>query len=156
MCLILCLLFDISIAFKAVSGTAPVYPQTLVRPHVPAQALRCTTLAARLVPPLLRANKARSAKSRLLSVLALQWWKELPANVRTMELLAIFHKRHLSSDFTSTPHSTTPSQPQFFFFITLSTVICCSFFPLTKVPIVTRFGQKHLLNAPINRIVIDK
>ena len=31
--------------------------------------------------------------SRLFSVLAPQWWNELPANVRTAESLAIFHKR---------------------------------------------------------------
>ena len=39
-----------------------------------------------LVPPLLRANKACSAKSRLFSVLAPQWWNKLPTNVRTNTL----------------------------------------------------------------------
>ena len=38
-------------------GTAPVYLQTLVRPHAPARALRSTTSADRPVPPSLRANK---------------------------------------------------------------------------------------------------
>ena len=43
--------------------------------------------------PSLRSNKARSAKSRLFSVLAPQWWNEVPTNVRTVESLSIFHKR---------------------------------------------------------------
>ena len=44
------------LAFKAISGTAPVYLQTLVRPHAPAQAPHFTTSAGRLAPPPLRTN----------------------------------------------------------------------------------------------------
>jgi len=51
------------LAYKAVSGTAPTYRQTLVRPHAPARALCSTTLARRLVPPSLSTGKHRSAKS---------------------------------------------------------------------------------------------
>ena len=46
------------LAFKAVKGTAPVYLQTLVRPHTPTRALCSSTSAGWLVPPSLRANKA--------------------------------------------------------------------------------------------------
>ena len=65
------------LAFKAVNRTAPVYLQTLVRPHARStpRALNSSTSAGRLIPPLLRENKANSAKSQLFSVLATQWWK---------------------------------------------------------------------------------
>ena len=35
----------------------------------------------------------------------------------------------------------------YFFFFTLSMVICCGFFLVTNILVVVRFGQKHLLNA---------
>jgi len=53
------------LAYKAVSGTAPTYLQTLVRPHTPARALRSTTSAAQLVPPSRRKGKHHTAKSQL-------------------------------------------------------------------------------------------
>ena len=55
------------LVFKSVSRTAPVYLQTLVRPHTPERALHSSTSAGRLVPPSLRANKAaqRSRDSSL-------------------------------------------------------------------------------------------
>lgn len=81
------------LAYKAVVGTAPTYLQTLVRSHTPARTLRSTTSAGRLVPPSLRTGKHRSAKSQLFSVLAPQWWNELPAVVRTAETLSTFRKR---------------------------------------------------------------
>ena len=67
------------------NGTAPIYLQTLVRPHTPAQALCSTTSAGRLVPPSLRANKAIQ-RSRDLS-------GGTNSNVRTADSLAIFRKR---------------------------------------------------------------
>ena len=39
------------LAFKAINGAAPVYLQTLVRPHAPARALHSCTSASRLSPP---------------------------------------------------------------------------------------------------------
>ena len=101
------------LAFKPVNGTAPIYLQTLIRPHAPAQALRSTTSAGQLVPPLLRANKGRSVKSRFLSVLAPQWWNELQTDAKTAESLVIFRKRFTCSDFTSTPHSMTSNRDRF-------------------------------------------
>ena len=81
-------------AFMTINGTAPIYLQTLVRPHAPAQAVRSTTSAGWLVPPSLRANKGRSMlKSWLFSVQVPQWWNELPTNVRTAESHAFFRKR---------------------------------------------------------------
>ena len=59
----------------------------------PARSLRSTTSAGSLVPPSLRANKGRSAKSQLFSVLGLQWWNELPADVRIAKSLTSFRKR---------------------------------------------------------------
>ena len=73
------------LVFKAINRTAPVYLQTLVSPHGPERALHSSTSAGRLVPSL-RANKGRSAKSQLFSVFTMN-------NVRTAELLSIFHKR---------------------------------------------------------------
>ncbi|KAK0146308.1 hypothetical protein N1851_014391 [Merluccius polli] len=54
----------IVLTYKAVNETAPTHLQALVRPHVPARALRATTSAHRPVPPSLRANKGRTAKSQ--------------------------------------------------------------------------------------------
>ena len=65
------------LAFKDVSGTAPFYLQTLVRPHALAWALRSTTSSGRLVLTSLGANKGCSVKSQIFSVLAPQWWNEL-------------------------------------------------------------------------------
>ena len=50
------------LAFKAVNGTAPIYLQTLVRPHAPVRALRSSTSASWMVPPLLRAKKSPLSK----------------------------------------------------------------------------------------------
>ena len=60
-----------ALTFKAINGTAPIYLQTLVKPHAPKRALRSSTSAGRLVPPSLKSHKCRSAKSRLFSVLVL-------------------------------------------------------------------------------------
>ena len=81
------------------NGSAPIY----LRPHAPAWALRSTTSAGWLVPPLL------STKLRHFSVLLLQWWNELPTNVRTAESFAVFPKRLKTHLLTSTLHSMNPS-----------------------------------------------
>ena len=56
------------LALKDANGTAPIYLQTLVRPHVPAWELHSSISAGQLVPPSQRANKAHGMKSRLFSV----------------------------------------------------------------------------------------
>ena len=54
----------------------------------------CSTISAgHLAPPSLRASKGRTKKSQLFSVLAPQWWNELPADVRNAESLTSFLKR---------------------------------------------------------------
>ena len=63
--------FKTGLAFKAINGAAPVYLQTPVRSHALKRALRSCTSAGQVVPLSLRANKARSAKSRLHSVLVM-------------------------------------------------------------------------------------
>ena len=96
-----CIRFKMMVlAFKAINRTAPSNLQTLVRPQALTRALHSSTSAVRLVLPSQRANKACSAKSLLFSVLARQWWNELPTNVRTAESLSIFCKRLICSDFT--------------------------------------------------------
>ena len=42
---------------------------------------------------LLTASKGQTTKSQLFSVLALQWWNELPADVKTAESLTSISKR---------------------------------------------------------------
>ena len=46
----------------------------------------------RYYQPIDTKSKGRSAKSQLFSVLGPQWWKELPAALRTAESLTIFRK----------------------------------------------------------------
>ena len=81
------------LTFKVINRTAPSYLKILVRPHTPVRALRSSTSPGLLVPPSLRAKNAHSAKSRLISVLAPQWWNELPTNVKIAESLSNFCKR---------------------------------------------------------------
>ena len=70
-----CIQFKTNVlAFSAINRTAPIYLQTVVRPHTPVRALRSTTSAGWLLLPSLRANKGRSAKSCLFSALVPQWW----------------------------------------------------------------------------------
>ncbi|XP_075334670.1 uncharacterized protein LOC142396008 [Odontesthes bonariensis] len=80
------------LAYRAVEETAPSYLQAMVKPYTPAQPLR--SAASRwLAAPSLSRPCARSTRSRLFSVLAPQWWNNLPTDVRTAELLPIFRRR---------------------------------------------------------------
>ncbi|KAI7908531.1 reverse transcriptase, partial [Pyricularia oryzae] len=80
------------LAYRAVKGTAPSYLQAMVKPYTPARPLR-SAASGRLVAPSLRGPCCRSTRSRLFSVLAPQWWNELPTDVRTAESLPIFRRR---------------------------------------------------------------
>ncbi|XP_068583396.1 uncharacterized protein, partial [Cebidichthys violaceus] len=80
------------LAHRAVKGTAPSYLQAMVKPYTPARPLR-SAASGRLVAPSLRGPGGRSTRSRLFSVLAPQWWNELPTDVRTAESLPIFQCR---------------------------------------------------------------
>ena len=109
--------------------TSPIYLQTLVRAHTPAQAICSTTSAGQLVPPLRRENKGHSAKLHHFSVLVPQWWSELTTNVRTGACHALY-----MLTISTLNHGT-------------SMVLCCGFCLVTNVFIVMCFRQKHLLNA---------
>ena len=80
------------LAYRAVKGSAPSYLQAMVKPYTPTRPLRSAT-SGRLAPPSLRGPCGRSTRSRLFSVLAPQWWNELPPDVRTAESLPIFRRR---------------------------------------------------------------
>ncbi|MEL7079446.1 MAG: reverse transcriptase family protein [Cyanobacteria bacterium J06582_2] len=80
------------LAYRAMKGTAPSYLQAMVKPYTPSRPLRSAT-SGRLVAPSLRGTCGRSTRSRLFSVLAPQWWNELPTDVRTAESLPIFRRR---------------------------------------------------------------
>ncbi|XP_068564105.1 uncharacterized protein [Cebidichthys violaceus] len=80
------------LAYRAVKGTAPSYLQATVKPYTPARPLR-SAASGRLVAPSLRGPGGRSTRSWLFSVLAPQWWNELPTDVRTAESLPIFRRR---------------------------------------------------------------
>jgi len=67
-------------------------PNVSQAPHLISSALP-TTSARHLVPPSLKTGKHRFANSQLFSVLAPQWWNELPADIRTAESLTSDHKR---------------------------------------------------------------
>ena len=72
--------------------------------QTPSLQLECTAQLhqlAWLVPPSLRASKGHTAKSQPFSVLAPQWWNELPADVRTADSLTSFRKTQDSLDQSS-------------------------------------------------------
>ncbi|XP_068571416.1 uncharacterized protein, partial [Cebidichthys violaceus] len=80
------------LAYRAVKGTDPYYLQAMVKPYTPARPLR-SAASGRLVAPSLRGPCGRSTRSQLFSVLAPQWWIELPTDIRTAESLPIFRRR---------------------------------------------------------------
>ncbi|XP_076002990.1 uncharacterized protein LOC142996006 [Genypterus blacodes] len=80
------------LAYRAVKGTAPSYFQAMVKPYTPGRPLR-SAASRRLAAPALSGPCLRSMQSRLFSVLAPQWWNDLPTDVRTAESLPIFRRR---------------------------------------------------------------
>ena len=88
-----------------------------------------------------------------------QWWKETPDQCQDSRI-----SRHLPQNTHDSLGQTSPRPclawlaPSsrrgiencfYFFFLTLSTVICCGFFLVTNVLSLSCFGQKRLLN-PLN------
>ena len=141
------------LAFKAINGTAPVYFQTLVRLHTQAQALCSTASACQLVLPLLRAKKAHSAKLQLFYVLLPQWWNKLPANVRTVVSLTIFHKRLKTQDsFVQTsPPPSKACHPEVVRGNS-NTCIASTSHSTRLIP----FALKHLQNKYLQEVMIDE
>ena len=82
----------LDLAYRAAKGTAPSYLRSMVSNYTPSRPLRSTS-AGRLRPTPVRAPGGSSRRSRLFSVLAPQWWNELPTTVRTAETRPIFRRR---------------------------------------------------------------
>ncbi|XP_076012079.1 uncharacterized protein LOC143004811 [Genypterus blacodes] len=80
------------LAYRAVKGTAPSYLQAMVKPYTPGRSLR-SAASRRLAAPALSGPCLRSMRSRLFSVMAPQWWNDLPTDVRTAESLPISRRR---------------------------------------------------------------
>ncbi|KAI5617378.1 hypothetical protein C0J50_22930, partial [Silurus asotus] len=78
------------LAYKAKNGPALSYLSDLITSRTAPRCLRSSS-TARLVPPSLRLRGKYNSK--LFSVLAPRWWKELPLDVRTAESLIIFKRR---------------------------------------------------------------
>ena len=75
----------------AARGTAPPYLQTMLKPYTPTRALRSAPAGLLALIPLWEGS-SYSAQSKLFSVLAPQWWNQLPPEARTAESLPIFRK----------------------------------------------------------------
>jgi len=73
------------LTLMAVSGTVPTYLQTLVRPHGPARVLLSIT------------STGRTGQHRSLTTGSPLWWNELPADIKTAELLTSFRKTRLET-----------------------------------------------------------
>jgi hypothetical protein len=73
-------------------GELPLLTFWLCQPYIPTLALRSANSGLLALPPLREAS-SHSAQSKLFSVLAPQWWNQLPPKVRTVESLPIFRKR---------------------------------------------------------------
>ncbi|CDR08074.1 unnamed protein product [Oncorhynchus mykiss] len=73
------------LAYGAARGTAPPYLQAILKPYTPTQALRSVTSGLLALHP-------RSAQSKLLSVLAHQWWNQSSPEAGLAESLPIFQK----------------------------------------------------------------
>ncbi|KAI5094454.1 hypothetical protein C0J45_16178, partial [Silurus meridionalis] len=82
--------FKMMLAYKAKNGPAPSYLGDLITSRTAPRCLRSSS-SARLVPSSLRMRGKYN--SRLFSVLAPRWWKELLLDVRTAESLIIFKRR---------------------------------------------------------------
>ena len=70
------------LAYRAASGSGPVYIQDMVKRYTPARPLRSAS-DNRLVAPSLG---AKHSTSQLSDVLAPKWWNELPNDIRTESL----------------------------------------------------------------------
>ena len=79
------------LAYGTARGTAPPYLQAMLKPYTPTRALRSVTSGLLALPPL-QEGSARSARSKLFSVLVPLWWNQLPPEARTDESLPIFQK----------------------------------------------------------------
>ena len=70
------------LAFKALKGMAPPYPQSLIEPYNPCHALRSANTGM-LTELLLKATGQRSTRPTLFALLAPKLWNKLPAALKT-------------------------------------------------------------------------
>ena len=83
----------LTLAYRAVNGTAPPYLRALVRPHTPSRSLRSSS-AGLLSAPSLQAPDGRLKRSQLFSVVAPTWWNKLKDKaITTAETLSTFRRR---------------------------------------------------------------
>ena len=83
----------LTLAYRAVKGTAPPYLQALVKAHTPSRPLRSSS-AGRLSAPSLQGPDGRLKRSHLFSVVAPTWWNELQNKaITTAETLSTFRRR---------------------------------------------------------------
>ena len=115
------------------------------------RALHSSTSAGRLVPPSLRANKARSEKSRLFSVLAPQWWNDLPTNIRTAESLSVLSQRLKTHLFRlhldPAEHDSLPTPLKFFFFYVHTCMFVLSAHLSQHLCTYSIFGKQQLQSS---------
>ncbi|XP_070960633.1 uncharacterized protein [Oncorhynchus clarkii lewisi] len=79
------------LTYGTTRGTDPLFLQAILKPYNPTRALHSAT-SGLLALPFLRVGCSCSAKSKLFSVLAHQWWNQLPPEAKTAEFLPIFQK----------------------------------------------------------------
>ena len=83
----------LTLAYRAVNGTAPPYLQALVKPHTPPRQLRSSS-AGLLSAPSLQGPDGRLKRSQLFSVVAPTWWNDLKDKaITTAETLSTFRRR---------------------------------------------------------------
>ena len=83
----------LTLAYRAVKGTAPPYLQALVKPYTPSRPLRSSS-AGLLSAASLHRPDGRLKRSHLFSVNAPTWWNELQdTSVMTAETLSTFRRK---------------------------------------------------------------
>ncbi|KAG7477287.1 hypothetical protein MATL_G00092550 [Megalops atlanticus] len=80
----------LTLTFSAARKTAPTYLQDLILPYAPARQLRSAT-SGHLAPPTNR-TKGPCSSQRRFSIIAPQWWNELPTPLRTTPSIQPFRR----------------------------------------------------------------
>uniref|UniRef100_A0A9J8BXA0 Reverse transcriptase domain-containing protein n=1 Tax=Cyprinus carpio carpio TaxID=630221 RepID=A0A9J8BXA0_CYPCA len=80
------------LAFKATTGTAPIYLNSLVQTYAPSRSLHSASERRLVVPP----QRGSKSLSQTFSWTVPGWWNDLPISIRTSESLLIF-KKHLKT-----------------------------------------------------------
>ena len=89
----------LTLAYAAANKTAPHFLQDIIQAYTPVRPLR-SAATGRLVHPACRATVSRSSRLRSFSILAPQWWNDLPIPIRTAPSLPIFRRSLKTHLFT--------------------------------------------------------